>query len=59
MWEVLYLLIFAGCVWLLDWDIDPYPPPLPRSAHPRREIGIVLLLWGMALGVNAVRQLAH
>jgi membrane protease YdiL (CAAX protease family) len=54
-WEVLYLLVFAGFVWLLDRDIDPYPPPLPKSANPRREFGIVLLLWGMALGVNAFR----
>lgn len=54
-WEVLYLLIFAGFVWLLDRDIDAYPPPLPRSANPRHEIGVVLLLWGMALGVNAFR----
>ena len=54
-WEILYLLVFAGCVWLLDRDIDTYPQPLPRSANPRREIGIVLLLWAMALGVNAIR----
>ena len=56
-WEIVFLLVFAGFVWLLDRDIDPYPPPLPKSANPRREIGIVLLLWGMALGVNAVRLL--
>lgn len=57
MWEFIYLLIFAGCIYLLDRDIDPYPPPLPRAGNPRRDIVIVLLLWGIALAVNAVRQL--
>lgn len=55
MWEPLFLLVFVVIVLLLDRDIDSYPPPLPRIANPRREIGIVLLLWGMALVVNAVR----
>jgi uncharacterized protein len=53
-WEVLYLLVFTGFVWLLDRDIDAYPPPLPKSVKPRREIGVVLLLEGIALGVNAI-----
>lgn len=54
-WEILYLLIFAGLVWLLDRDIDSYPPSLPRSNNPRQAIGILFLLWVLALGVNAVR----
>jgi membrane protease YdiL (CAAX protease family) len=56
-WEILYLTIFIGLVWLLDRDIDPYPPPLAPSQHPRHEIGIVFALWGMAMGVNALRML--
>lgn len=57
-WEFLYLAIFAGLVWLLDRDIDPYPPPLTPSPRPRHEITVVIVLWGMAMGVNALRMLA-
>lgn len=56
-WEFLYLGIFAGLVWLLDRDIDPYPPPLIPSPRPRQEITVVIVLWGMAMGVNALRTL--
>jgi CAAX protease family protein len=57
IWQIVFLLVFAGLVVLLDRDIDPYPPALPRSAHPRREIWMVFLLWAIALGVNALRLL--
>jgi len=57
IWQIVFLLVFAGLVVLLDRNIDPYPPPLPRSAHPRREIGMVIGLWAVALGVNALRLL--
>jgi membrane protease YdiL (CAAX protease family) len=57
IWEILFLLIFAGLVVLLDRDIDPYPPPLPRSIHPRRTIITVICLWVMALVVNGLRLL--
>lgn len=57
IWQIVFLLVFAGLVVLLDRDIDPYPPPLLRSAHPRREIITVICLWVMALAVNALRLL--
>lgn len=57
IWQIAFLLVFTGLVVLVDRDIDPYPLPLPRSAHPRREIGMVLGLWVVALGVNALRLL--
>ena len=57
-WEFLYMAIFAGLVWLLDRDIDPYPPPKAPSPRPKHEIAIVIVLWGMAMGVNALRMLA-
>ncbi|MBN1152926.1 MAG: CPBP family intramembrane metalloprotease [Dehalococcoidia bacterium] len=56
-WTFLYVAVFAGLVWLLDSDIDPYPAPLPRSLRPRRDITLVLVLWAMAMGVNALRVL--
>jgi membrane protease YdiL (CAAX protease family) len=56
-WELLYLAIFAGLAWLLDRDIDPYPPPLAPSQRPRHEVAVVLVLWGMAMGVNTLRML--
>ncbi len=52
------MAFFAGLVWLLDRDIDPYPPPLAPSPRPRHEIAVVIVLWGMAMGVNALRMLA-
>lgn len=54
-WEIVFIIVFSGLVWLLDRDIDPYPPPLPRSSNPGREIRSVLLLWLLALGVNFLR----
>ena len=57
IWEILYLAIFTGLVWLLDRDIDPYPPPLPPSLQPRHTIAVVLAFWCMAMGFNAVRML--
>ena len=56
-WEFLYLAIFAGLVWLLDRDIDPYPTPLPPSPQRRHAIAVVLAYWGMAMGFNALRML--
>lgn len=49
-WEILYLVIFAGLVWLLDRDIDPYPVPLTPNPRHKREIVVVFLLWGHGIG---------
>jgi membrane protease YdiL (CAAX protease family) len=56
LWQFFYLIIIAGCVWLLDRHIVPYPPRLPQSTSPRREIGIVCALWVMALVANTIWQ---
>jgi CAAX protease family protein len=56
-WEWLFIVIFVGFVILLDRDVDPYPPRLPRSINHKREFAIIVALWGMALVFNAFRQL--
>jgi membrane protease YdiL (CAAX protease family) len=56
-WETIFLIIFAGFVLLLDRDIDPYPSRFPESNKPGREIIVICLLWGIALFMNALRQL--
>jgi hypothetical protein len=56
LWQFVYLMIIAGCVWLLDRYIDPYPPRLPHSTSSKWEIGIVCIFWAMALVINTIWQ---
>jgi membrane protease YdiL (CAAX protease family) len=57
LWRILYIVIFSLFIFILHRKIGRYPPPLPNSDNPRREIREAFLLWGVAVVIPILRLL--
>jgi membrane protease YdiL (CAAX protease family) len=51
LWRLAYCAALGALIWLLHSQIGSYPPALPRSDQPRREICLALSLWGVGVSV--------
>lgn len=56
LWRAAYSIIIGASIWLLHSTIGEYPPPLPKSETPGREIHRVIALWGVALIIPVLRM---
>jgi membrane protease YdiL (CAAX protease family) len=55
VWGVIYLITFGLLVGLFYLKIGRFPVPLSRSKNPKRDILLVLVLWGIAAVVSALK----
>ena len=56
VWAIIYILTFGLLVGLFYFNIGKFPVPLSRSKNPKRDILLVLILWGIAAAVSALRS---
>lgn len=55
LWRIIYIILISAFVWFLHVGIGQYPVPLSKSKKPYRETQQVLILWGVAVILPALR----
>ena len=56
VWAFIYILTFALLVGLIYFTVGKFPVPLPESKDSKRDILLVLILWGIAAAVSALKS---